>query len=77
MLFTKPTHQTQEQRIFTAIKNSHQPSGVTNWQLSRIALNYTMRVSELRKDGHNIIAVRDKLPNGKASNTFRYYLVAE
>lgn len=29
---------------------------VTNIDLQRIAFNYTMRISELRKDGHVIIA---------------------
>ncbi len=72
---TKP--QTQEQRIFNAIKNSKNMHGVSNWELSRIALNYTMRISELRKDGYNIMATRDYLPNGRATNTFRYHLIEE
>ena len=48
--------------------------GVTNYELSKLALKYTSVVSDLRKDGHNIICVRDTLPNGRASNTYRYYL---
>lgn len=33
---------------------------ITNIDLQRIAFNYTMRVSELRKEGHVIISVYQK-----------------
>lgn len=74
MLLLKPRHLTQEEKIFRAIRGSHRPGGVTNWQLSKIALNYTMRISELRKDGYNVVCERDRLPNGRCSNTYRYYI---
>lgn len=77
MLFSKAKPQTQSQRIFNAIKHSRHINGVSNWELSRIALNYTMRISELRVDGYNIMAVREYLPNGRATNTFRYHLIEE
>ena len=48
--------------------------GVTNYELSKLALKYTSVISELRKDGHNIVCVREKIHNGRASNTYRYYL---
>lgn len=70
-------YKSQEQRVYEAIKASKQPRGVTNWELSKIALNYTMRISDLRRDGYNVVAVRDHLPNGRALNTFRYYLIEE
>ena len=72
MIISKPI--SQEQRLFNAIKNSRKPNGVTNWQLSRIALKYSSRIAELRHDGYNIYCERDHLPNSKATNTFRYYL---
>ena len=52
---------TQEQRIYKAIKQSKVPRGVTNYQLASIALKYSSRIAELRQDGYNIVAVRDKL----------------
>jgi len=60
---------TQEGRVLNMIKR---PEGATNWQLSRVALKYTSVISSLRKDGHVIIAERQTLPNGRASNTYLY-----
>ena len=64
---------TQEQRILRALIKAD-TFGLTNYQLSKLALKYTSVISDLRKKGHNIICVREKLPNGRASNTYRYYL---
>lgn len=64
---------TQEQRILMALIKAG-TFGLTNYDLSRLALKYTSVVSDLRKEGHNIVCVRDTLPNGRASNTYRYYL---
>lgn len=60
---------TQEGKILALIKR---PGGAYNYELSRFALKYTSVISELRKDGHNIVADRQYLKNGKASNTWRY-----
>lgn len=62
---------TQEGKILAMIKR---PGGAYNFELSRFALKYTSVISELRKDGHNIVADRQYLKNGKASNTWRYRL---
>ena len=64
---------TQEERILKALIRADY-HGLTNYDLSRFALKYTSVVSDLRKDGHNIVCVREKLKNGRASNTYRYYL---
>lgn len=64
----------QSQLILQAIRNSI-PNGIANYELSHISLDYTARISELRKEGHNIVAVRQW--NGKrATNTYRYFLAA-
>lgn len=47
----------QRQKILNVLKTKR---NVTNIDLQRIAFNYTMRVSELRKDGHMISAVYEK-----------------
>lgn len=65
---------TQEGKVLAMIKR---PGGAYNFELSRFALKYTSVISELRKDGHNIIAERQYLKNGKASNTFRYRLAGQ
>lgn len=62
---------TQEGKILAMIKR---PGGAYNFELSRFALKYTSVISELRKDGHSIVADRQYLKNGKASNTWRYRL---
>lgn len=51
----KMRYQSQCQRILLTLKRST-PGTVTTNDLRRIAANYTMRVSELRKDGHKILA---------------------
>lgn len=60
---------TQEGKILALIER---PGGAFNFELSRYALKYTSVISELRKDGHIIIAERQILKNGKKSNTFLY-----
>lgn len=64
---------TQEGRVLRTLIKAD-TFGVTNYELSRLALKYTSVVSDLRKEGHNIVCVREKLPNGRSSNTYRYYL---
>ena len=60
---------TQAGKILNAIK---QPTGAYNWQLSRIALKYTSVISDLRKDGHDIEAIRQYNKHGKATDTWLY-----
>lgn len=62
---------TQEGKVLSLIKR---PQGAFNFELSRIALKYTSVISSLRKDGHDIVAERQYLKNGRASNTFKYRL---
>lgn len=69
-----PKGVTQEGRVLNMIKRK---GGATNWQLSRIALKYTSVISALRADGHDIVAERQTLPNGKASNTWLYRLAGK
>lgn len=59
----------QEGKILNAI---NQPGGAYNWQLSRIALKYTSVISALRKDGHDIEAIRQYNKKGKATDTWLY-----
>lgn len=60
---------TQEGKILAMIKR---PTGAYNFELSRVALKYTSVISALRKDGHDIVADRQYLKNGRASNTWKY-----
>lgn len=68
---TKLKGLTQEGKILAMIKR---PGGAYNFELSRFALKYTSVISALRQDGHDIVADRQYLKNGKASNTWRYRL---
>lgn len=67
---------TQQTKILRAVKDAG-PFGVENWKLSRIALCYSKRLQELREDGYNIVAERQRLKNGKLSNTWKYILIGE
>jgi hypothetical protein len=60
---------TQSGKILALIKR---PQGAYNFELSRVALKYSSRIAELRRDGHAIVADRQYLKNGKASNTWKY-----
>lgn len=62
---------TQEGKVLALIKRS---TGAFNFELSRVALKYTSVISSLRKDGHDIVADRQYLKNGRASNTWKYRL---
>jgi len=62
----------QSSRILKALRETK--NGVSNFVLSSISLKYSSRISELRRDGHNIIAIRQYLPNGRATGTWKYYL---
>lgn len=68
---TKLKGLTQEGKILAMIKR---PGGAYNYELSRFALKYTSVISELRKDGHFIVADRQYNSKGKASNTWQYRL---
>lgn len=47
----------QRLRILDLLKSGQD---ITNVDLQRIAFNYTMRISELRKDGHRIVSTYEK-----------------
>ena len=66
----------QSSKIIKELKKAG-TQGLTNYQLSGISLKYSSRITELRHDGHNIIAVRQYLPNGRSTGTWRYYLNEE
>lgn len=72
---TKLKASSQAGRILELIKR---PDGAYNFELSRVALCYSKRIQELREDGHNIPAPeRQYLKNGRASNTYRYYIIGD
>lgn len=62
------------QQILKLLK---QTGGATNFELSRISLNYTRRISDLRRNGHKILAIRQVHHDGSMANTWRYYLQDE
>lgn len=64
---------TQTGKILKALKANK--NGIENWKLAQITFKFNSRISDLRKEGYVITAVRQTLPNGRASNTYKYYLV--
>ena len=67
----------QEQTVLKMLEKAGS-NGVHNYKFpeARI-LCYTKRISELRKEGHNIITERVKLPNGRSTNVHKYILIKE
>lgn len=64
----------QTAKILKLLKSTK--GGVTNYDLSRISLKYSSRISELRREGYNIWCER-VYRDGKASGTYLYYIKEE
>lgn len=63
---------TQAESILDLIRRNN-AKGTENWKLVEISLKYSSRISELRKDGHDIYSVRTKT-NGKPTGTWLYFI---
>ncbi len=72
----KPTASTQTGRVLQLLKRSGK-RGVFNYELTKISLQYTGRIYALRHEGHNILSERQYLRDGRASGTWKYYLISE
>jgi len=68
--FKKLKSTTQTGRVLELIKRNNK-YGTTNFELSRVALKYSSRIDNLRKEGYNIQAVRI------TKGTWKYYLNEE
>lgn len=67
----------QESKILKMLRKAGQ-RGVANHEFpKRRILRYSARIGDLRADGYNIICERVYLPNGRATNVFKYILVEE
>lgn len=64
----------QEARILKLLRKAGN-KGIANYEFPRQRiLRYSARIGNLRNDGHNIYCEREYLPNGRATNIYRYYL---
>lgn len=64
---------TQQTKILNLLRKT--PTGVPNYRFPQIGiLKYSSRITELRHDGYNVYCERDRLPNGKATSIYRYFL---
>lgn len=61
----------QPVRVLALIKR---PGGATNWELSRVAVDYRGAVRALRVDGYKVITHRLKFASNKRSKTWLYTL---
>lgn len=68
---------TQQEQVIKLLRKAGS-KGVPNyaWYQNRI-LRPSARIGELRADGFNIYCERERLPNGRATNVFRYYLIED
>lgn len=52
--------------------------GIENYKFAKAGmLRYSSVVSDLRNDGYDIFVERVYLPNGRATNIYRYFLLEE
>lgn len=66
----------QHSRILKMLKKRPK-SGVENYKFPQAhILDYTARISELRQDGHNILAERQKI-NGRSTGVWVYHLIED
>lgn len=64
----------QEQRIIKMLRKAGN-RGIANYEFPKHRiLRLSARLGELRKQGYNIYCERVFLPNGRATNVFKYYL---
>lgn len=69
--------ETQTTRVLKLLR-SNKVQGVPNYKFARAGmLRYGAYIKDLRDDGYNILTQRDKLPNGRASNVWRYFLLED
>lgn len=72
---TKPL--SQEEQILRMLRKAGS-RGVANHEFPKHRiLRYSARLGELRNEGYNIYCERQKLPNGRATNVFKYYLIED
>ena len=67
----------QTAKVLQLLKNAGK-HGVPNYTFfdNRI-LRASERIRELKADGYSIVTSRDYLPNGRATNVYRYTLIEE
>ncbi len=66
----------QHEKILRVLRNNKIRGYANHKFVSELhILDYTARISELRQDGHNIVAERQKLPNGRSTNVYKYFLI--
>lgn len=68
------TYLSQSSRIIKTLRENKR--GVENYKLARISLKYSSRIAELRQDGYNIYAERQKR-KGKCTGVWKYYLLED
>lgn len=65
----------QDKQVLKALRRAGS-RGVANHQFHALrVMSYTKVISDLRKEGYNIITERVQLRNGRYTNTYRYILV--
>lgn len=68
-----------QQLKFAKYMEKYGRSGVTNHELARQGfLRYSHYIKVCRDEyGMNIVTERQKLPNGRSTNVWKYYLIKE
>ena len=75
MIKSKPL--SQEERLLRLLRKAGS-RGVENHEFPKHRiLRYSARIGDLRKDGYNIYCERQRLPNGRATSTYKYYLIED
>jgi len=61
---------TQKEKIYKELERAGS-FGVTNYDLNDICFRYSARIKDLRDDGHNIVAIKEK------GSRWRFVLIKE
>lgn len=67
----------QEAKMIQMLRKAHS-HGVANYKFQdQRILCYTKIISNLRKDGFNIVKERVMLPNGRSTGVYKYILIED
>ena len=67
----------QTDHIIKALRKAGKHGLPNYWFPAHRILRLSARVNDLRADGYNIYVERVKLPNGRATQVWQYYLLEE
>lgn len=69
--------ESQQTKVLRALRKAGQRGVPNYWFPEHRILRLSARLGELRAEGYNIVAERQYLPNGRATNVWNYILIED